>query len=135
MGFPSHETIRSGNAGHDVLPFGRGGGKAEGWLDVSVFPPLDHTTGQTQGTVTYARNIAARRRAESEEENLVTERREAFAKIKSLRGFIPICTSCKKIRNDKGSSEQVEGYLRDRSDADFSHSICRDCAIRLYGDL
>lgn len=55
--------------------------------------------------------------------------------IKTLRGLLPICASCKKIRDDKGYWNQIERYIRDHSEADFSHSICPDCAERLYPDF
>ena len=52
--------------------------------------------------------------------------------IHTLRGIIPICTACKKVRDDQGYWQQVETYLRDRSGAEFSHSLCPDCAERMY---
>jgi hypothetical protein len=51
----------------------------------------------------------------------------------ALRGLIPICASCKKIRDDKDYWSQVEVYVRDRSDAEFSHGMCPDCMKTLYG--
>jgi septal ring factor EnvC (AmiA/AmiB activator) len=56
----------------------------------------------------------------------------ALISIKQLSGMIPICASCKKIRNDEGYWEQIEAYIRDHSEAEFSHSICPECAERLY---
>jgi hypothetical protein len=52
-----------------------------------------------------------------------------------LRGLLPICSSCKKIRNDQGYWEQIEVYIRDHSEADFSHGICPECAQKLYPEL
>ncbi|MBM9616743.1 response regulator [Desulfobulbus rhabdoformis] len=60
---------------------------------------------------------------------------EALAEIKILRGIIPICASCKKIRNDDGYWQQIESYIREHSDAQFSHSICEECAQKLYSDF
>lgn len=57
---------------------------------------------------------------------------DSMNEIKILRGIIPICSSCKKIRDDKGLWEQVEIYIREHSDAVFSHSICPDCFKQLY---
>ena len=51
----------------------------------------------------------------------------ALREVKVLRGFLPICSFCKKIRDDDGYWSQVEDYIKDRSDADFSHGICPDC--------
>ncbi|MDP8285747.1 MAG: hypothetical protein RAP03_03685 [Candidatus Electryonea clarkiae] len=60
---------------------------------------------------------------------------DAIADIMQLSGMLPICASCKKIRDDKGYWNQIESYIRDHSDAEFSHSICPDCAKKLYPDL
>jgi len=53
-------------------------------------------------------------------------------KIRHLEGLLPICASCKKIRDGHGNWFQIEGYIRDHSDAEFSHSFCPDCAKKLY---
>jgi hypothetical protein len=58
----------------------------------------------------------------------------ALINVKQLSGMLPICASCKKIRNDKGYWEQIEGYIRDHSEVEFSHGICPDCAEKLYPD-
>ncbi|HOO39741.1 MAG TPA: hypothetical protein PLV78_15595 [Deltaproteobacteria bacterium] len=57
---------------------------------------------------------------------------QALAEIKTLSGLIPICSNCKKVRNDKGYWEQVEIYVRDHSMANFSHGICPECFKKLY---
>lgn len=57
---------------------------------------------------------------------------EALKEIRTLSGFIPICASCKKIRDDKGFWKQVEVYIQERSDVQFSHSVCPECKKRLY---
>jgi PleD family two-component response regulator len=64
-----------------------------------------------------------------------TQLQEALDNIKTLSGFIPICARCKKIRDDEGYWEQVEVYIRDHTEAEFSHGICPDCAQELYPDL
>lgn len=79
--------------------------------------------------------ITERERAEQELAKLVGELQEALAKVKTLSGLLPICASCKKIRDDKGYWTQVEVYVRDHSEADFTHSICPECAARLYPDF
>ncbi|EKD33843.1 MAG: hypothetical protein ACD_75C02577G0003 [uncultured bacterium] len=56
-------------------------------------------------------------------------------KLKYLEGFLPICASCKKIRDDAGNWQQMEEYIGDRSEAKFSHGICPSCAKKLYPDL
>jgi hypothetical protein len=72
------------------------------------------------------------------EKTLLRERNElqkAISEIKTLSGLLPICASCKKIRDDSGYWNQIEAYIRDRSEAEFSHSICPKCASRLYPEL
>lgn len=59
----------------------------------------------------------------------------ALSDIKKLSGLFPICSSCKKIRDDKGYWNQIEAYIRDHSEAEFSHSICPECAKKLYPDI
>ncbi len=65
----------------------------------------------------------------------IGELRRAIEEVKTLRGILPICASCKKIRNDTGYWLQVEEYVRDHSEAQFSHSICPECMKRLYPDF
>jgi len=72
--------------------------------------------------------------AQEEREKLILELRDALDKIRTLRGLIPICASCKKIRDDDGYWHQVEVYLCDHSEAEFSHGICPECAEKLYSD-
>jgi PAS domain S-box-containing protein len=87
------------------------------------------------GTQGIARDISERKQAEEEREKLHSKLQEAFDNIKTLKGLLPICANCKNIRDDKGYWNQIEAYIRDRSDAEFSHSICPDCAKKLYSDL
>ena len=77
----------------------------------------------------------ARADAENKREKLITELQDALGQIKTLKGMIPICASCKKIRDDKGFWSNVEVYIRDRTEVEFSHGICPDCAKKLYGNL
>lgn len=58
--------------------------------------------------------------------------REAMAKIKTLSGFLPICASCKKIRDDRGDWVPIESYIKKNSDAEFTHGVCPECARKLY---
>ncbi len=81
------------------------------------------------------REIDERKRVEEEREKLINELQEALNKVKTLSGLLPICASCKKVRDDSGYWNQIEVYIRDHSEADFSHSICPDCAKELYPDL
>ena len=63
------------------------------------------------------------------------ELERALKEIKTLQCILPICSSCKKIRDDKGYWNQIEAYLRQHSDLSFTHSICPECAARLYPDF
>ena len=58
-----------------------------------------------------------------------------IAKVRILQGLIPICSHCKKVRDDKGYWHQVEEYIRDHSEAEFSHGLCPECAKELYPEL
>ncbi len=67
-------------------------------------------------------------------ERTTAKLQKALDNIKTLEGLLPICASCKNIRNDNGYWQQVEVYIREHSKAKFSHSICPDCARKLYSD-
>ena len=69
---------------------------------------------------------------ESEVAERTKELSEALENVKTLHGLIPICSACKNIRDDKGFWIRVETYIQHNSDADFTHGICPDCAMRLY---
>jgi PAS domain S-box-containing protein len=77
-------------------------------------------------------DITERKRTEAERERLVLELRGAVEQVKTLSGIVPICSGCKKIRDDKGFWEQVEAYVSRHTDARFSHGICPDCMKRLF---
>jgi DNA-binding response OmpR family regulator len=65
----------------------------------------------------------------------IEELRQALDQIKTLRGIVPICAGCKQIRDDRGYWNQVEIYVRDHTEAQFSHGICPDCMKKLYPDV
>lgn len=76
------------------------------------------------------KEIDARKAREQENEALIVELEEALSNIKTLKGFIPICATCKKVRDDKGYWNQIEAYIREHSGAEFSHGMCPDCAVK-----
>lgn len=80
-------------------------------------------------------DITERKRAERQRDKLIAELQNALAEVKTLRGFIPICSHCKKIRDDKGYWNQIEAYIHKHSGAEFSHSICPECAQKYYPDI
>ena len=75
-----------------------------------------------------------RNHVETEHERLILELEEALERIKTLDGLLPICAQCKKIRDDSGYWNQIEGYIASHSKAEFSHSVCPTCARQLYPD-
>ncbi|MBU6400535.1 MAG: response regulator, partial [Verrucomicrobia bacterium] len=71
----------------------------------------------------------------TERQQLIVELQDTLAKVKTLTGLLPICASCKKIRDDQGYWKQVETYVAEHSDAKFSHGLCPDCVRKLYPGL
>lgn len=78
--------------------------------------------------------VTERKRAEANLETLVSELQGALGRIKTLKGLLPICSACKKIRDDKGYWNHIESYIRNHSEADFTHGICPSCAQKLYAE-
>ena len=102
-------------------------------IDVSItVSPIKNSEGDIQGASIVLRDITDRKRQEKERLRLIEELKEALRRVKTLNGLLPICASCKKIRNDCGYWEQVETYIRSRSNAEFTHGICPDCVRSLY---
>jgi DNA repair exonuclease SbcCD ATPase subunit len=79
--------------------------------------------------------IEERKRTEAEKEQLIAQLQKAMQEVKVLSGFLPICASCKKIRDDSGYWSQIEEYISKHSNALFSHGICPDCVKKLYPDF
>jgi PAS domain-containing protein len=81
------------------------------------------------------REVAERKRVEEEREKVISQLQLALAHVKKLSGLLPICASCKKIRDDRGYWLQVEEYIHDHSEAQFSHGLCPECAKKLYPEF
>ena len=79
------------------------------------------------------RDITFRKRIEEERRKLIHDLQDALTKIKRLRGLLPICASCKKIRDDKGYWNELEAYISEHSEAEITHGFCPDCMKKLYG--
>ena len=94
--------------------------------------PFYDSNQEVSGVIESFQDITALKKLEKEKEHLIACLRESLANVKLLSGFLPICASCKKIRDDKGYWNQIEAYLRDHSDAKFSHGLCPDCTRDLY---
>jgi PAS domain S-box-containing protein len=82
--------------------------------------------------ISVTRDINDRKKAEAEREALIAELRKALDQIKTLKGIVPICANCKKIRDDKGFWEGVEAYVARHTEAKFTHGICPECREKLY---
>ncbi len=102
--------------------------------EIHGYPILDDNENVVQ-MIEYSVDITNRKNVELEREKLIFQLQEALAKVKQLSGFLPICASCKKIRDDKGYWNQIETYISNHSEAEFSHGICPDCAKKLYADF
>jgi len=88
-----------------------------------------------QRVVDLERYEKERMRAEEEREKLIRELQTSLSEARTLKGILPICSSCKKIRDEKGNWRDVEAYIWEHSDAEFSHGICPDCMKRLYPEF
>jgi PAS domain S-box-containing protein len=105
------------------------------WANV-VMTAMRDEAGTLRGFSKVTRDLTERKRVEDElkmSKELIEVANKQLEKV--LRGFIPICASCKKIRDDKGDWQQIETYIQDRSEAQFSHSVCTDCMKKLYPDF
>ncbi len=109
-----------------------------GTLCVIDRSPRELSSDQREALRALSRQVVLQmelRRNVREREALLTQLREAGEKIKILHGMLPMCASCKKVRDDKGYWSEVERYIRDHSEAEFSHGICPDCLKTLYPEL
>ena len=98
----------------------------EVWLTITA---LKDTDDKIVAIATTERDITERKEREQEKERYLEE---ALANLKVLSGLLPICASCKKIRDDQGYWKQIETYIRDHSQATFTHGICPQCTSKYY---
>ena len=103
-------------------------------LDMNVIRLAD-ASGRPCGWLILLRDITAHKQLETEREDLIRSLREALDSVKTLKGLLPICASCKKIRDDGGYWHQVEVYIHEHTEVDFSHGLCPDCVKTLYSEL
>lgn len=104
------------------------------WEFASI-SPIRNAEGIVTHYLAIKEDITRRKEIEAEREHLIVELQEAIAKVKTLTGMLPICASCKKIRDDGGYWSTVELYVEQHSEATFTHGICPDCAHKLYPEL
>lgn len=90
--------------------------------------PIKDNAGEIIGASSIARDISKQKQAEAERQLLIDELMASAKQVRTLSGLLPICATCKRIRDDNGYWQQVESYLAKHSDATFSHSLCPDCA-------
>jgi hypothetical protein len=76
-----------------------------------------------------------RNKIEQQRKMILIEREKALDEVKILRGLLPICASCKKIKDDEGYWIQIESYIKNHSEAEFTHGICPECVEKLYPDF
>jgi PAS domain S-box-containing protein len=107
-------------------------------LDVTA-SPLRDASGRIKAAVVVVRDITERKILEAEREKLIAELQGALAKIKTLSGMIPVCAWCRRVRDAKGYWNGLERYIRENSDAVFTHGICPECLKKtepeIYNEL
>jgi PAS domain S-box-containing protein len=104
------------------------------WHLTSKIPLKDHQ-GKVTGIAGISRDITERKNLEKQRDQYVLELKAALERVKTLSGLLPICASCKNIRDDQGYWQQVEGYIMQHSQAKFTHSLCPECVKRLYPEV
>ncbi len=106
-------------------------------IDKYIMKPLDIAS-LFSSVEKCAENIMLEKKIQQqnkEKDELISKLQDALNNVKKLSGLLPICSSCKKIRNDNGYWKQIEGYIAEHSEAVFTHGICPDCMKRLYPNL
>lgn len=135
-------NVDPGFAAEVILPSIRESGRWAGELmvrhkDGSEFPIWLTTslakddTGRPLAMVGVIRDMTARKRMEEERERLIAELQGALANIKTLRGLIPVCAWCRKVRDDRGYLDNLEAYIRTHTEAKITHGICPECLGKL----
>jgi hypothetical protein len=97
--------------------------------------PFGMPHGRPLGRLVILRDVTERRAAEKERERLLVDLQKAAAEIRTLQGLLPICSSCKRVRDDTGYWNQIETYISAHADVRFSHGLCPECARRLYPEV
>ena len=109
-------------------------GETQRWLDVRVDPVQDRW-GALAGRLVVARDVTVQKELENEREQLIDGLQDALRKVVRLEGLLPICASCRKVRDDTGYWGNVEEYFGDRAPVEFTHGICPDCQVKLYPSI
>ena len=109
-------------------------GDTSRWFDVRIDPVRDRW-GAISGRLLVARDVTLQKTLEDERERLIDELQHALRKVTHLEGLLPICASCRKVRDDGGYWAHVEEYFEQRAPVEFTHAICPDCAPKLYPSI
>jgi PAS domain-containing protein len=91
--------------------------------------------GACKGSLLLLHDITERRKAQAENDQLVRQLRTALSEVKTLTGLLPICSSCKRIRNKSGTWDRIERYLKENTDATLTHGLCTECAKSMFSDF
>jgi PAS domain S-box-containing protein len=105
------------------------------YWESAVISPIKDVRGIITHFLAVKEDITQRKKAEAEREKLINELQVALADVKTLSGLIPICSSCKKIRDDQGYWNILESYIMKHSDARFTHGMCPECMAKFYPDI
>ena len=123
------ELVGAGEVWQKTLQLAGAGG--ERWLEARS-DPLVNGWGERAGRVLRIADVTATRALTAERARLVTELHRALGDVMNLRGLLPICPDCKRVRDDHGYWQQVEGYLGKAAQMSFTHSICPECFDKHY---
>jgi PAS domain S-box-containing protein len=131
------EVFEDLRKGQPIEPFetvrvGKGGANLEVYVAIS---PIKTPEGKLLGASSISYDITERKKIEADRTRMIEQLNDTLSKVKTLRGLLPICAQCKKIRDDKGYWQKLETFVHEHSDAEFSHSICPDCMEKLYPDF
>ena len=103
-------------------------------IHLEIFGSTIHLAGKPSVSGSIL-DITKRKQAEKDRDKLIVDLRKSLSEVKTLRGFLPICSHCKKIRDDEGYWNQIELYIQKHSETEFSHGICPECAKKYYPDI
>ncbi len=132
---PTEKSMKSGEIEHSIIceTDVKGIEGSSYWADYAV--PVKSPNGEVTGFIQVSRDINDIKKAEFALREEKDKLESALAKVKRLSGLLPICSICKKIRDDSGYWNQLEEFIENHSEAEFSHSICQECAKNNYPDL
>ena len=128
-----HRLRAQGIADHYELRFRKKSGEVF-WALVGGSPIYDAEK-RVVGSIGILTDITREKTIEAERERLIAELRSVLAEVKTLSGLLPICATCKKVRDDQGYWHQIESYISNHSTAEFTHGMCLECAKNMYPEM